>query len=302
MSAKYWSALLAIALIGCAHKVYPGDPVAQAESRTQLVKECEGREGWSDSAPPAHIFANVYMVGTCGIVALLITSPEGHILIDGATAEAAPGIAANIGKLGFDPEEVKYLLNSHEHIDHAGGLAELKNLTGARLVARREGKPTLESGMVQPSDPQSGFGSKYAFPGALVDRIISDGEVLKVGRLRLTAIASPGHTLGGTTWIWKSCEGKVCRNMVYADSLGAVSAAGYRFSDHPDYVATFRSTIDRIAKLKHCDILIAPHPAQSSFFERLAGEQPLVNPNGCKDYAAAALERLNKRLADEAAK
>lgn len=299
MSAKPLIALAALALSGCMHPEYPGDSVAQKEGRTALVSQCEGKDGWSDPAPPAHVFGNVYIVGTCGIVALLITSPEGHILIDGATAEAAPGIATNVGKLGFDPEEVKYLLNSHEHIDHAGGLAELKNLTGAKLVARATGKAALESGKPDASDPQAAH--LPPFPGALVDRVIADGEVLKSGRLRLTAIASPGHTFGGTTWTWKSCEGKTCRTIVYADSLGAVSADGYRFSDHPDYVATFKATIDRIGKIKNCDILITPHPAQSAFFERLSGAQPLVNTNACAEYATKALDRLNKRLAEEAA-
>lgn len=299
MSAKPLCAILAIALAACMPpKEFSGDSVAQQESRNELVSQCGDRDGWSDPAPPTHVFGNVYMVGTCGIVALLITSPDGHILIDGATAEAAPGIAANIGKLGFDPEEVKYILNSHEHIDHAGGLAELRNLTGAKLVARAAGKAVLESGGADARDPQRAH--LPAFTGAPVDRIIADGEILKLGRLRLTAIASPGHTFGGTTWIWKSCEGKICRNIVYADSLSAVSAPGYRFSDHPDYVTTFKATFDRIAKLKQCDILITPHPTQSNFFERLTGKQPLVNPSACKEYAASALDRLNKRLAEEA--
>lgn len=300
MSVKSVTAIAALLLTGCAPTIFPSDTVAQQESRNQLASQCEGKDGWSDPAPPAHVFGNVYMVGTCGIVSLLITSPEGHILIDGATEEAAPGIAANIGKLGFDPEEVKYLLNSHEHIDHAGGLAELKNLTGAKLVARAPGKAALESGKPDTSDPQHDH--LLPFPGAKVDRVIADGESITVGRLKLTAIASPGHTLGGTSWTWKSCEGKICHDIVYADSLSAVSADGYRFSDHSDYVATFKKTLDRIGKLKNCDILITPHPGQSDFFERLSGKEPLVSATDCRDYASGALDRLNKRLAEETTK
>ncbi|MDP4873245.1 MAG: MBL fold metallo-hydrolase, partial [Sphingorhabdus sp.] len=125
------SALLALALTAGA----PVPAIKTISSGATLASQCQGRDGWSDPAPPAHIFANVYMVGTCGIVSLLVTSPKGHILIDGATAEAAPFIADNIRDLGFQPTDVKYLVSSHEHLDHVGGLAALKGITGARMLA-----------------------------------------------------------------------------------------------------------------------------------------------------------------------
>lgn len=271
--------------------------VSQQQSRTDLAKQCQGRDGWSDVAPPAHVFGNVYMVGTCGIVALLITSKKGHILIDGATEKAAPSIAENIRKLGFDPADVRYLLSSHEHIDHVGGLAALKRITGARLLARKEASASMESGLPSKTDPQAG--SLLPFSGVKVDRLINDGEILKLGALEITAVASPGHAPGGTSWMWKSCQGIICYNFVYADSLGSVSADDYRFSDHPEYVAVFRGTIDRIAKIRLCDILITPHPAQSHFFERLSNGS-LTGKNGCAIYANTATEKLNARLEKEA--
>jgi metallo-beta-lactamase class B len=291
----------ALALLACAPKESATmDPIAQQNGRAALVKHCEGREGWSDAAPPAHIFGNVYMVGTCGIVSLLITSEKGHVLIDGATDKAAPLIADNIRKLGFNPKDVRYLLSSHEHMDHVGGLSELKNITGAQMLARAEAKTSLESGAYDKSDPQLGI--MPPFKGIKVDRLLKDDEAVKLGNLTITTIATPGHSPGGTSWTWRSCENTICRNVVYADSLGSVSADNYRFSDHPEYVAVFRASIDRIAKLPACDILIAPHPSQSEFFERLSGSAPLVDTAGCANYAAAAHERLSKRLAKEAAK
>ena len=279
-----------------AHKpdVQPEKPEAK---RVDLVKQCEGREGWSDAAPPARIFGNVYLVGTCGIVSLLITSNSGHVLIDGATEEAAPFIADNIRALGFDVRDVRYLLNSHEHFDHVGGLAKLKEITGAQLLARAEAKASLESGVARDIDPQ--FSSLSKFAGVGVERIITDGEAVTLGPLRITAIASPGHAPGGTSWTWKSCEGATCYDFVYADSLGAVSADSYKFSDHLDYVAVFRATIDKIAKLKSCDILITPHPSQSDLFERVSGVAPLVDATACARYAATAKEKLTARLAKE---
>lgn len=275
-------------------------PTAASAKFEPIAKACEGRDGWGDPAPPAHVYGNVYMVGTCGIVSLLITTPQGHFLIDGAIAEAAPDIVENIRKLGFDPKDVRYLLNTHEHFDHSGGLAGLKRSTGARMVSRAEAKDALESGTVHPSDPQKGLFDPVE--GVKVDQTIDDGESLKIGTQILTAIASPGHSPGGTSWRWQSCDKGKCLNFVFADSLSAVSADDYHFSDHPEYVAPLRATISKIAAFKDCDILITPHPSQSGFFERLAGEEPLIDASACSAYAAGALQRLENRLAKEKAK
>jgi len=273
----------------------PPAPPAGAE----LATACAGRDGWSDPAPPARIFANVYYVGTCGIAAVLITSPKGHILIDGATAEAAPNIAANIRRLGFDPREVRILLNSHEHVDHAGGLAALKRLTGARMIARAESRPQLEGGAVDPADPQAG--TIPGFSAVSVDGTVADGGTVRLGPLALTARATPGHTAGSTSWSWRACEGRMCRRIVYADSLTAVGPDSYRFADHPALVARFRATFEKVAALK-CDILVTPHPGASNLFERLAGRAPIADPKACADYAAGARRRLDDRLAREAAR
>lgn len=274
--------------------------VDQQYSGQQIARQCEGKDGWSDTAPPARVYGNVYMVGTCGITVLLITSDQGHILIDGATEEAAASIAENIRKLGFKPADVKYLLSSHEHMDHVGGMAELKRITGAQMIARAEAKASLDSGQYHPDDPQKGI--MPPFPGIKVDRVVKDREIVELGPLRLTALATPGHTPGGTSWTWQSCQAGKCVQFVYADSLGAVSADDYRFTDHPEYVSMFRATIEEMAKLAPCDILITPHPSQSQIFERLSGKEALVNKNGCKNYANAAREKLSIRLAKEGLK
>ncbi|HMT41192.1 MAG TPA: subclass B3 metallo-beta-lactamase [Sphingorhabdus sp.] len=291
-------ALIGTALTGCAAN--SGTQSAATAKFEPIAKACEGRDGWGDPAPPAHVYANVYMVGTCGIVSLLITTPQGHFLIDGAIPEAATEIAQNIRDLGFDPKDVRYLLNSHEHFDHSGGLAGLKRITGAKMVARAEAKDALESGTVHPLDPQRGLFDPVE--GVKVDQIIRDGETLKIGNQVLTAIASPGHSPGGTSWRWQSCNNGKCLNIVFADSLSAVSADDYHFSDHPEYIAPLRATISKIASFETCDILITPHPSQSGFFERLNGDEPLIDATSCSQYAAGSLARLENRLAKEAAK
>jgi metallo-beta-lactamase class B len=148
------------------------------------------------------------------------------------------------------------------------------------------------------ADPQHGI--HPAFPGIKAELILNDGQTLRIGKQSIKVIATPGHTPGGTSYTWKSCEGKICHRIVYADSLNAVSADSYRFSDHPAYVATLRSSMKRIEAIKNCDLLISPHPGQSGFFDRLVGEVPLVDTERCRMYVSAARERLDNRLKKEA--
>lgn len=262
-----------------------------------LATACANRDGWSDPAPPARIAGNVYYVGTCGITVLLVTDRTGHVLIDGATAEAAPSILANIRALGFDPRDVRVIVGSHEHVDHLGGFAALKAATGARLRVRAPARAAVETGHVDRADPQAGViaGTRPVH----VDDIVTDGDPVRVGGIVLTPVATPGHTSGSTSWTWQSCDGSQCLSFAYVDSLTAVSADGYRFTDHPGRVAPFRATFDRVATLP-CDVLVTPHPAVSDLFERMAGRKSLVDGGACRRLADAMRARLDKRLAEEA--
>jgi metallo-beta-lactamase class B len=241
----------------------------------------------------------VYDVGTYGLTVLLIAGPRGHILIDSGTKEAASQVAANIERLGFKLTDIKLMLASHEHLDHVGGAAELKRRTGARLMVLPNARYAVESGLLAPDDPQ--FGVWPPFPPAKVDALLRDGQTVSVGPLKLTAHSTFGHVRGSTSWTWTSCEERTCRAIAYADSTTAVSGPGYRFSDHPDYVARFRASLRKIAGLR-CDILITPHPAVGNLYARLAGLAPLIDPKGCADYAAAAERKLDERLASEVVK
>lgn len=287
-------ALTAIAATALPAAGKTSGPASIAEHQRQ----CAGKDGWSDPAPPVRIFANVYDVGSCGIAVLLVAGPKGHVLIDGATAQAVPSILRNIERLGLALSDVKYLLSTHEHIDHAGGLHALQQATGATLIASAAARPLLESGVPASDDPQRG--GIPGFTGARVGRVVKDGGIVTLGPLRLTAHLTPGHSPGGTSWSWTSCAGRTCHAIVYADSLSAVSADGYRFTDHPAYVARLRASIAKVAGLR-CDLVISPHPSASNLYERLAGKARLIDAKGCATYAAAARKRLDDRLASEAA-
>jgi metallo-beta-lactamase class B len=258
---------------------------------------CDGSDDWEKPAPPVRIHANTYLVGTCGISAILITGTAGDILIDGGTEKDADLIASNIRRLGFKLSDVKILLHSHEHFDHVGGLARLQQLTGAQLFASPASAKVLQTGVASADDPQAGM--HKPFPAARVDRVIRDGEQVRLGNLVVTAVMTPGHTPGAVTWHWGACDGGICRQIVYADSLTPISRDDYRFSDHAAYLTAYRASIAKVAALD-CDILLTPHPSASDMVDRMIGREPLENANACKDYAARLTKQLDERLAKEA--
>jgi len=265
--------------------------------RAEWHAACDGKDqGFSDPAPPIHIFGNIYDVGTCQITVLLITSPKGHILLDGATEEAAPSIAANIERLGFRLKDIKRIGISHEHFDHSGGVSELQRRTGATVMSMPPAYLALTTGQPEKRDPQ--YGALKPFPPANVGIMLSNGFVVEQGPLRLIAWATPGHAPGSTSWSWRSCEAGRCVNVVYADSVTAVSSESYRFSDHARYVGAFRSSLNLIGNLG-CGLLITPHPGASDLIDRLDGKAPLIAPGQCRAYARRGRAALDERLAKE---
>ena len=259
---------------------------------------CKDWDEWDKAAPPVRIHGNTYLVGTCGISAILITGNEGHVLIDAGTEKGAELIADNIRQLGFRLRDIKYLLMSHEHFDHVGGMARLQQLTGATLVTSAPAEKVLNTGVDSTDDPQAGM--HKPFPAASVGRVIADGGEVRLHDLNLTAITTPGHTPGALSWRWESCDGGVCRTMVYADSLSAVSRDDYKFSDHPEYLAAFRASIAKIAD-SPCEILLTPHPSASNMRDRMTGTAPLFDVEGCRAYAAKLTKNLDDRLVREKA-
>jgi metallo-beta-lactamase class B len=273
-------------------------PIAPIETTgPKFAAQCKDWDDYDKPAPPVRIFGNTYFVGTCGISSILITDPAGDILIDGGTEKDADLIADSIRSLGFHLTDVKYILHSHEHYDHVGGIAKLQKLTGAQVIASPAAAGVLNSGTAGGGDPQQGINP--SFPAAHVDRTIQDGEQVRLGNTVLIAVATPGHTPGALTWRWGSCDGGKCRQIVYADSLTPVSSDKYRFSDHPQYLAAYRASIARVAALD-CDILLTPHPSASDMVNRFARAE-VEDRNACRDYAARLTKQLDDRLAKEAA-
>lgn len=259
---------------------------------------------WNKPHPAFRIYGNTYYVGTNGLSSVLITSSTGHILIDGALPESASRIVANIRSLGFRIEDVKLILNSHVHFDHAGGIAELQKLSRARVAASQWSADVMRKGAVPRDDPQ--FGTIASIARVARVETFQDGETLTAAALTITAHLTPGHTPGGTSWTWQSCENSRCLNLVYADSLTPVSAGGFRFSRRKEYpnAEDFERSFAFLESTP-CDVLITPHPDASGLWNRLerraSSPDALINPTACRVLAETARLQLKQRLATERA-
>jgi metallo-beta-lactamase class B len=267
---------------------------------------CDPCAEWNQPQAPFRVHGDTWYVGTAGLGAILLTSKKGHILIDGGLPQSAPLIAANIAQLGFRLEDVKVILNSHTHYDHAGGIAVLQRASGAKVMASPESKKALERGGPTSDDPQFGFGKSHNDYSPVANvRAVKDGETVRVGPLAITAHFTPGHTPGGTTWTWRSCEGERCFNVVYVDSLNSISAPGFKFTEG-GRVAAFERAIAVVDGLP-CDLLLAPHPSFIDMPAKLAAwkakpdENPFVGTGACHAFAQGAGERLKARVAEEQA-
>lgn len=266
--------------------------------------DCGACADWNAAQSPFRIHGNSYYVGPRGLGAVLIATRDGLILLDGALPQSAEPIAKNIETLGFRLSDVKWIVNSHAHYDHAGGIAALARMSGAQVVASPRGAQALRAGTVPADDPQSGYGEAMRFPPVAEVVELADGESIALGEVTLTAHHTPGHTPGSTTWTWRSCDGDDCLPAVYADSLTAVSSPGFRFSDDPARVAQFRRSIDSVRHLD-CGVLVSTHPGFSGLFDKLAAQEAgqadaFVDPAACRNYADAGERWLDKRLAEEA--
>jgi metallo-beta-lactamase class B len=263
-------------------------------------------DNWSTPQEPFAIYGNTYYVGTHGVSSVLITSNAGHILIDGASPDSAAQIAQHIRQLGFKVEDIKYILNSHEHVDHAGGIAELQRLSGATVLSSTAGAAVLRSGQPNKADPQ--YTDSVAMTPVSRVQAIDDGAVVSLGPLRVRARYTPGHTPGGVSWTWESTEAGNTASMVYADSLTAYASAPFQYranSTYPQARADIERSIALVGSLP-CDILVSAHPEFSDLWLRrdkaaTLGHAAFIDRNACPAYAAKGSAWLAKTLAQEAA-
>lgn len=262
---------------------------------------CDRCEDWNQPIDAFRVHGNTWYVGTNGLSSILIETDAGLILIDGALPQSSEQIAVNIRELGFDPLDIEAILVSHAHFDHAGGVAAFQRLTRANVYTSEAGAETLSSGRLSEGDPQYIAESDAGtFPAIENITAVGDGEFVSVGSTNVRAVYTPGHTMGSVTWTWESCAMSTCYNVVYADSLTAVSAQGFSFgtSGAADRMIESAGTIANL----DCDILLSPHPfffGMHDKLERRDDGNPFVNNLGCTFYAETALDWLEQRLKAE---
>jgi metallo-beta-lactamase class B len=232
------AAVAALAFLGAAHGAEP------------FAAE---RADWNKPSEPFHIVGNVWYVGTEDLAVFLIKTPAGAILMDAGLPESVPLIEKNIATLGVQLKDIKYLIDLHAHFDHAGGLAELQQKTGAKVVSGAGDKPILERGYITfgPSAP-------IHFPPVHVDRTVKDGDMLILGGAQMTARATPGHTPGCTAWTLSVREGGVRYHVVFSCSITVAGNPLVNNAEYPQIVTDYRSSFADLKALK-ADVFLAEH-------------------------------------------
>lgn len=268
-----------------------GGPAQAIDPLTQPITTSR-TAAWLAPVKPAKIAENSYLVGFAGLSVALIDTGDGLVLVDGALPQAAPAILNNVRALSFDPKDIKFILSTEPHFDHAGGLAALARDTGATVVASVRGAEGLRTGRHAPDDPQLAYGGSW--PAVEHVRTMKDGEELKLGNTTITAVATPGHTMGSMSWTWEACDDGRCKAVVFASSLNPVSADGYRFTSSAGapFVKGFEASYRKMDALP-CDVLIAAHP------DNAGDGRYSESPGACRAYADRSRKALAKRLADE---
>ena len=256
----------------------------------------EESRSWNEPVKPHRVIGNVYYVGAKEVSSFLIVTPKGHILLDSGFNETVPHIQKNVAQLGYRFEDIKILINSHAHYDHAGGFASLKQLTKATLVASRSDAELLARG----GRNDFAWGDRFAFQPVTADKLIDDGDRIELGGVVLTAHFTPGHTKGATTWTTKVKDGAKEYDVVFVSSS---SVPGYKLvgnEKYPTIVQDYERAF-RVLRSLPCDVFLAPHGSSYFMLQKLkrleAGEKanPFIDPDGYRLY----VERTEKAFRDE---
>jgi len=266
-----------------------------AESALPQLKAYEVPAPWRTPVEPLQITDHVWQVGAAGITALLVKTDAGAVLIDGGMPQMADALLANLRKLGVAPADLRLILHTHAHADHAGPFAAIKRATGATLVSNAESAVLLERGDAHDLH----FGDDVLFPPVQADRLLQDGEEVRLGGTVFTVHFTPGHTPGSMSWTWTDTQRGARVRIAYVDSL---SAPGYRLVGNPavpHLLEAFARSAEIVRGLP-CDLLLSPHP-DASGWNYADAAKPHPEPMTCAAYADAAMARLKRQAEAEKA-
>jgi metallo-beta-lactamase class B len=253
---------------------------------------------WTEPFPPFHIAGNLYYVGSKGLANYLVTTPQGNILINSDLEANVPMIEASIEKLGFKFKDTKILLISHAHWDHDAGSAMIKERTGAMYMVMDADVSVVESG----GKTDFAYGNTTVYRPAKVDRVLHDGDEVKLGSTVLVAHLTPGHTKGCTTWTMAVTDRGKTYDVVIVGSPNV--NPGYKLVDNTDYpqIAEDYERMWRVLKSLSCDIFLGAHGNYFGLEEKYplrneGSANPFVDPSGYKKYIAQKEEDFRAELA-----
>jgi metallo-beta-lactamase class B len=267
-----------------------------------VSRATQNNPDWLEPFPPFAIAKNLYYVGSKGLASYLVTTPEGHVLVNSSLEESVPLIRASVEKLGFKFTDIRVLLISHAHWDHDAGSAAIKAATGAKYMVMEGDAPVVESG--GKSDFHYGKDPATLYPPAKVDRVLHDGDLVALGGAVLVAHLTPGHTRGCTTWVLKVPDGDKTYTAVIVGSPNV--NPGYRLvgnASYPQIAADYERTF-RVLKSLPADIFLGAH---GSYFDleakyaraRQGVATPFVDPQGYQKYVADRERAFRAELAKQ---
>jgi metallo-beta-lactamase class B len=259
---------------------------------------------WTEPFPPHRVIGNVYYVGSKGLSSYLITTPQGHILINSSLETSVPLIKDSVGKLGFHFNDIKILLISHAHGDHCAGSARVKEMTGAKYFVMEADVPVIESG--GNADFQYGASSNTHFQATKVDRVLHDGDEVRLGDTVLVAHLTPGHTRGTTTWTTKVSDGGKSYDVVIVGSPNV--NPGYKLvgnTQYPQIARDYERTF-KVLKSLNCDVFLGAHGGYYGMEAKFArmkpgGANPFIDSEGYKSYVAEREQAFREELKRQSA-
>jgi len=293
---KLWKAVffVAIAILFLEGLAFPSGLLAQTTPASDYLVPF----------PPHHVIGNIYFVGSKGLGIYLITTPQGNILINAGLEGNVPMIQQSVEQLGFHFKDIKILLISHAHFDHDAGSAKVKELTGAKYMVMDADVPVVESGGKE--DFFYGRTAVDLYPATKVDRVLHDGDTVKLGDSVLTAHLTPGHTKGCTTWTMKVSDGGKTYDVVIVGSPNV--NAGYKLVNNARYpqIASDYEKMFRVLQSLPCDVFLGAHGDYYGMEAKYAGlkeggANPFIDPSGYKSYVAEREQTFKAELAKQTA-
>ncbi|MEX3172997.1 SPR family subclass B3 metallo-beta-lactamase [Serratia quinivorans] len=291
----YLTAMTVALCFGAQAQLNPAQPLSSAPPYSLF-------EQWAQPVAPFQMFPHVYYVGTRNLSSVLLSTPEGLILIDAALDASAPAIRAHIEALGFNIKDLRYILNSHARLDQAGGIARLQAWSGAKVVASAANAQQLALGGKQ----DFALGDALSFPPVKVDIIVGEGDSITLGDLKLTALMTPGHLPGATSWLTTLHQGGQSYRLVYADSLATPDYYLIDNKNYPSLVQDIRGSFARLAQ-QQADIFIANKGTRFDLDNKMQRLQTgdldaFVDRQGLQQYVQQSQQTFEAQLKQQQSK